>query len=146
MNMNISPRFVRNAILAVATIALLAPSLSHANGRHYHGSRIGVGINLNLFSGFYHRPYYAAGYYGYPYYYREVVVNPVVVTNPQPTVVYVESSPSNYPSAPSNQISNTPPVQSENVWYYCHNPDGFYPSIKSCPAGWQKVPARPPEK
>lgn len=144
MNTKISHRFIRNAVLAVTTFAVLAPSLSHAHGRYY-GSRIGVGINLNLFPGFYHRPYYAAGYYGYPYYYPEVVVNPVILANPQPTVVYVDSSPSNYTSVPRNQISNAPPAQSENVWYYCHNPDGFYPSIKSCPAGWQKVPARPPE-
>ena len=146
MNIKVSPRFVRNTIFAAATFAALVPSLSQAHGRYYHGSRVGVGINLNLFPGFYHRPYYYAGYYGYPYYYPEVVVNPVILANPQPPVVYVESLPSNYSSTPNNQVTNVSPSQNENVWYYCHNPDGFYPSIKSCPAGWQKVPAHPPEK
>jgi hypothetical protein len=23
--------------------------------------------------------------------------------------------------------------------YYCHNPDGYYPYVKQCPGGWQKV-------
>jgi hypothetical protein len=32
--------------------------------------------------------------------------------------------------APSNQ-----------VWYYCPNPGGYYPNVPRCPAGWQVVPA-----
>lgn len=26
-----------------------------------------------------------------------------------------------------------------DYWYYCDNPQGYYPYIKSCPGGWMKV-------
>ncbi len=31
-------------------------------------------------------------------------------------------------------------------WYYCQNPQGYYPYIKQCPQGWMKVvpPSAPP--
>jgi hypothetical protein len=28
-------------------------------------------------------------------------------------------------------------------WYYCSNPEGYYPYIKSCPGGWAKVVPTP---
>lgn len=27
--------------------------------------------------------------------------------------------------------------------YYCHKPEGYYPFIKTCPAGWQKIDPPP---
>jgi hypothetical protein len=30
---------------------------------------------------------------------------------------------------------------SDQVWYYCPNPGGYYPYVPRCPAGWQVVPA-----
>jgi hypothetical protein len=29
--------------------------------------------------------------------------------------------------------------QESGYWYYCQNPQGYYPYIKSCPGGWMKV-------
>ena len=29
-------------------------------------------------------------------------------------------------------------------WYYCANPQGYYPYVPNCPGPWQRVPARPP--
>ena len=46
---------------------------------------------------------------------------------------------------PPPVIVQQPPVyvqrgQAESeYWYYCDNPQGFYPYIKSCPGGWMKV-------
>jgi hypothetical protein len=28
-------------------------------------------------------------------------------------------------------------------WYYCHQPEGYYPYVRSCHGDWQRVPAQP---
>ena len=28
-------------------------------------------------------------------------------------------------------------------WYYCRNAKNYYPYVKECPGGWQKVPPQP---
>ena len=30
-------------------------------------------------------------------------------------------------------------------WAYCRNPQGYYPSVKECPGGWQQVAPQPPQ-
>ena len=38
------------------------------------------------------------------------------------------------------------PVYIEQYWYYCSDPAGYYPSVQSCPQGWQRVvPTSPPQ-
>jgi hypothetical protein len=32
-----------------------------------------------------------------------------------------------------------PEQQQPYYWYYCQNPQGYYPYIKSCPGGWIQV-------
>ena len=34
-------------------------------------------------------------------------------------------------------------VQPSTLWYYCRNPEGYFPYVKECPSGWQTVPAQP---
>jgi hypothetical protein len=36
----------------------------------------------------------------------------------------------------------TPPDQS-GYWYYCQNPQGYYPSVTECPGGWIAVLPQP---
>lgn len=67
------------------------------------------------------------GWQPYPYYYNPYYYNPY----PQP--VYVQ------PPAPVQYIQQNPVSQPDNYWYYCSNPSGYYPYVKSCPAGWMKV-------
>ena len=50
----------------------------------------------------------------------------------------------------ANPIKETenqqPPVAQKNAagyWYYCNNPAGYYPHIKTCLNGWQQVPPKP---
>lgn len=31
-----------------------------------------------------------------------------------------------------------------NYWYYCPNPQGYYPYVQNCPAGWMQVVPQPP--
>ncbi|UCF92875.1 MAG: hypothetical protein JSW39_01580 [Desulfobacterales bacterium] len=50
-----------------------------------------------------------------------------------------------YYAAPPVVIQQQPPVYAPpeppevNYWYYCQNPQGYYPYVKSCPGGWMKV-------
>jgi hypothetical protein len=35
------------------------------------------------------------------------------------------------------------PVET-SYWYYCRNPQGYYPYVKRCPSGWMRVVPSPP--
>lgn len=39
------------------------------------------------------------------------------------------------------ETPDTPPPAP--YWYYCANPQGYYPYVPACPIGWQTVPAVP---
>jgi hypothetical protein len=55
-----------------------------------------------------------------------------------------------YYSDPPAVIQQQPPVYvqpEEQYWYYCQNPEGYYPYIRKCPGGWMKVvPSAPPDE
>ncbi|MES2048257.1 MAG: hypothetical protein V4447_07645 [Pseudomonadota bacterium] len=122
-----------------------ATSTVSAKDRHFHGPRISIGFGIG-FGPFgygyplgYSRNYYPAYYYPYQSnYYPEVMVSTVVA----PTPVYVR--PDDAVSTRSLPTTQAEISTNDNDWYYCHNPDGFYPSIKTCPSGWQRVPAQAP--
>ena len=90
-----------------------------------HGGRVGVGVYVG--------PYWGPGpwYYPPPYYYRPEVV---VVPAPQPPV-YIEQQ----QEAP---VETAPPPVAQ-YWYYCAGAKGYYPYVKECPGGWQKVLPQP---
>ena len=66
--------------------------------------------------------YYRPSPYYYPYY------APVVVA-PEP-LVYIEQNP---------PPVETPQPSPNSYWYYCVAAEAYYPYVKTCPAGWQKV-------
>jgi hypothetical protein len=105
---------------------------SVAFAEHGHGGHGGFELSIGV--PFYASPYYASPYYPYPYGYYPP---PVVVMPAQPQV-YIQQD--NQPSAP--QQSQAP--QTSNYWFHCDKPEGYYPYIKECPAGWQKVAPTPP--
>ncbi len=37
-----------------------------------------------------------------------------------------------------------PPVAGPATWYYCENPQGYYPTVGMCNVPWRAVPAVPP--
>jgi len=85
------------------------------------------------------RPYYPAypaypGYPGYPYppvYYPPVVVTPPPVLVERPPV-YVERPQEPEPAA----------APAAGFWYWCADPQGWYPDVRECGQGWQAVPPR----
>jgi hypothetical protein len=69
------------------------------------------------------------GPYGYPYPYY---------TSP-PVVIRQE---------PQEYMRQQTPQSEQQYWYYCTDPQGYYPSVEKCPSGWMRVvptPAAPPE-
>jgi hypothetical protein len=44
-------------------------------------------------------------------------------------------------------IQQTPPATTPSpaYWYYCETSNAYYPYVESCPSGWKKVPATPPD-
>ena len=93
----------------------------------------------------YHNPgfwgnYYGPGFYS-PYryraygyadpFFRPYYTYPPVVTAPSRPPVYIQQ--------PEPKLAQP----KTNYWYYCQNPQGYYPHIKECPGGWTLVAPQP---
>jgi hypothetical protein len=97
---------------------------SYGYGGYYSGIGIGLGLGYGLgygSGGYYDNRYYTP-YYGYP---------STIVTVPATPPVYIQQA------APIDQ------QYPAGYWYYCNNPQGYYPYIKQCPNGWQQVSPTP---
>ncbi|MFZ2854428.1 MAG: hypothetical protein WAZ34_10015 [Rhodocyclaceae bacterium] len=104
---------------------------NHGQGHHDRGHRAHLGIVIGPLWGplYPPRPYYYPPYS--PYYYP-----PVVVERPAPPV-YIEQ-PQVFPAPP------VPAAETINYWYYCAEANGYYPYVKECRSGWQRVLPQPP--
>jgi len=107
----------------------------HSHG-HSHGS-IGIGYyGSGFYGGYGYGGYGFGGYgYGYPYFYPRPFAYPQTVIVPIYHPVYIQQ-----PQA--QQAQQAQPKAS--YWYYCQNPDGYYPYVKNCPDGWLQVAPQPP--
>jgi hypothetical protein len=94
-------------------------------GHGFRGGHGWGGVGVAIGVGPYWWPYgYPYGYpYAYPYVYPQTYL-------PQ---VYVQ---------PSQQLS-IQPSSAPPVWYYCDNPQGYYPYVQQCPGGWRTVSPTP---
>jgi len=90
----------------------------YGGGHHYHGGGPHV-----LIGGYFGLPYYYP--YGYPSYYTYACPYPSYPYTYAEPPVYVEQDQPSY-------------------WYYCRDPQGYYPYVTSCPSGWTRVIATPP--
>lgn len=99
-----------------------------AGGGHHH-SRTSVGIMIG--------PYWGPSFYSpFPYYYPPYY--PPVVIERQAPQVYIEQQQAPAPApAPAAAV----PV---NYWYYCAATNAYYPYVKECRSGWQKILPHPP--
>jgi hypothetical protein len=98
-------------------------SFGHHHHGHHHNSTTFVGFGFAYpwsWYGYYPPPYYYPGYYPQP------------VAYPAQPVTYVEQG-----AAPA-------PAEPAGWWYYCEASRTYYPYVKECPSGWQRVPALPP--
>jgi hypothetical protein len=101
---------------ALALAAALFAGAAFAHGRVVVGLGFGFG-----FPGYYYpAPYYYPAYYPYPY--------------SPPTQVVVQQAP---------VYTERQDVHESGYWYYCGAARGYYPYVKECPGGWQKVSPQP---
>jgi hypothetical protein len=115
-------------------------------GRHGggHGGNVwgwgllGLGLGLAIAAPYTPPRYYQSTYYQPAYY-------------PQPQVVvqsptYVEQrAPEYMPPPPAPVYRQQAPVSDGGDWWYrCRQPDGYYPYVRTCPSGWQRVAPTPP--
>lgn len=121
-------KLTRNFALAVAllTAGFLVTEPANAHG-YRGGGRVVVGVGIGA-------PYWGWGWgYGYPYY-------PGYYYPP----AYAYPS---YPAQPTTYIQqDAPPAQAapqQGYWYYCGDAQAYYPYVKECPGGWQRVSPQP---
>ena len=113
------------------------PSGGHHSGGHYYGH--GSHHHGGWYGG------WGVGYYPYAYWWGPRIYAYPSWWWPYP---YTYSYPYTYPYPsyqPPARVIEQPPAYSEpeqrqpHYWYYCQNPQGYYPYIKSCPGGWMRV-------
>ena len=153
------------SFMAVTTSVSARPAY-HSRARVSVAVGVGVGLGIAAHHHYGHavRSYgYGVRYYPNDYYwgyYPGVVIAPAVSYSVQSvpvyntsittgTTVYGETYQPAYGNDNyqySNNVVSEPSLNPANYggkdWLYCHQPDGFYPAIKSCPGGWQRVPAQ----
>jgi len=114
----ISTETAMKKILATLVLACALPlSVGVAQAQH-HGGGFRGGFHGGCCGVFIGDPYYDP-FWG-PYYY-----GPYAAAYPPPG------------------YSGPAPAQS---WYYCADPQGYYPYVQSCKSQWQAVPASPPQQ
>ena len=73
------------------------------------------------------------GYYYYPWWYAPYYYPPAVVER-QPDVTYIEQEPA----------QTVPENEQPGFWYYCADAKVYFPYVKQCPGGWQRVVPQAP--
>ena len=107
--------------LAIAFLLVFLAGIGNvmADGGHFHHHRTHIGVVIGPYWGPYWDPWY------YPLYGPPIVIE-------QAPPVYIEQQ----PAAPASTQTN--------YWYYCNAARAYFPYVKECPSGWQKVLPRPP--
>ncbi|HTY99849.1 MAG TPA: hypothetical protein VMB75_08445 [Rhodocyclaceae bacterium] len=131
--------------ILVCGLAVGAPAMAQPHGHGGHGGGhgsgwgwglFGLGLGLALSAPYY--PYYSAPYYPPAYY--PPYQPPVVIQEP----IYVDPSPPQYvPQAPPPPQSEPQAPAAANWWYYCPKSRGYYPYVRTCPTGWERVSPTP---
>jgi hypothetical protein len=127
---------------AMKTIKLLIALLLLGAGNAWadRGGHVHFGVAIGPYWGPW---YYPPSAYYYPPYQYQPYYSPVLV-EPPPPQVYIEQQPvpGAAPVAPVTPVAAAP----VSHWYYCAKAKGYYPYVKKCPGGWQKVSPQPPDQ
>jgi hypothetical protein len=100
-----------------------------------YGWGLGYGFGPGYYGGWGYPGYY--GGWGYPGYYGGY----------GGYGGYGYGAPYGYPPSVYIQRQEAPRQQKPaNYWYYCRNPEGYYPYVKQCAAGWIPVPPQPSDQ
>jgi hypothetical protein len=119
-----------NARKTALVLALFVLGSAVADSALAHGrARVGVGLYFGVPLGGWGWGYGAPYYPYYPPYYSSY-----------PT--YVPAQPTTYIQ---QDVQPAPaPAPQQGYWYYCSDAQAYYPYVKECPGGWQRVSPQPP--
>ena len=106
--------------ITLAVMALLLAQAMPGEAHFRGGVWIGPGWGPGYWGPTYPYPYP----YPYPYGYA---APPVVIRQ-----------------EPEEYIQPAPQQEPQN-WYYCPDPQGYYPNVSKCPKGWLRVVPNPPK-
>ena len=125
---------------------LSLPSILQARGGFGgHGGRGGHHVGFHHgHSGFHGRFFFdfGVGFWPGPFYWGAPIVGwpyggwPYATYAGWPYVGWPYYPPQATEAAPPD---SQPQQQQPYYWYYCENPQGYYPYVKSCPGGWKQV-------
>ena len=103
-----------------------------------HGGRVGLGIALG--AALLGLAYYADRSYSYPAY---AYPGPAYA---YPAPAYAYPGPAAAPSTAyiEQGAPRAAPARAVGDWYYCADSKAYYPYVRECPGGWQRVPSTPP--
>ena len=120
-------RFLRTVLLSAVMLGAATPGLAQPRGGHggfHHGGGFGWGLGLGVLLA---APLLAAPYYYAPPRYA-------------PTYIY----PPGYGYPPAyGEPAYAQPAQQVDYWYYCPGSNSYYPYVRQCPEGWQRVSPTP---
>lgn len=136
------------ALSVLILLVFWAAASETAMAQHHGGVRFGINIGIPLFGPGYYPAYsYPAPAYVYPVpayaYPGPAYIYPgPAYTYPAPAYSY--PGPAVAPSGAyvGQGFAQAAPAQSQD-WHYCAGSKAFYPYVRECPGGWQRVPSRP---
>ena len=118
-------KHLKSVALGVAAVMLSVAATGDAwadRGRHRPHSRIGVFVG----------PGWGPWFYPPPFYYA-----------PSPPII-IERSPPVYIEQPPPRTLRQ--ADATSYWYYCGASNAYYPYVRECPSGWQRVSPQPPDQ
>ena len=124
-------RAIMRAITAALMIAATLLGVMASEPASAHG-RVHVGVGFGF--GGYWPGYWGGwpGYWGAPYpYYAPYYYQPAVTSAP---VTYIERA---------DEVRAPASTGRRDWWYLCPETKTYYPYVKECPGGWQKVEPQP---
>jgi hypothetical protein len=107
----------------IALVVILCGAAASESALAWRGGHARFGVFIG--------PGWYPPYYGYPPYYYPPYYPPVVVAPAAPTT-YIEQG-----------VAQAAPALPTGYWYFCDDAKAYYPYVKECPGGWQRVSPQP---
>lgn len=135
---------MKRLTLLLAAFATLLSLFAVATPAEAHG-RIRGGVFLNF--GVPWPGYWAPRYYYPPpayYYYDDYAPSTVIIERRSPPLYVEKADIEGTQAAPADQATATTPAPSQvkptNWWYWCESSRKYYPYVKECAGGFERVP------
>lgn len=125
-----------------AAIGLSLISISQSAQAHHHGHHDHYRYSQPVLEHHHHRHHRHHETNYYEPVYRQNWVAPVgarvIISTPVVSLPVIPAP--RYHNQDPRYISYPVPAEPPGHHLYCRYPDGFYPAIRHCPGGWQRLP------